>query len=211
MAASPERPIQFSYNLTIASDYSTRGISQTGGKPVIQGGVEASGKYFYAGTWASNVDFGDGTDAEIDLYAGVRSQTNGIDWDLRALSYFYVDQPTGGEYNYMEYRASAAKTFGKATLGAVVFYTPDYFGTTKDEGVFLQATGAYQINDKWAVSGAVGRQWIPGPRDHTTWHFGPTYKVNDTFSVDVRYYDTDTHEFGDNYESRVVLSLKSNF
>ena len=41
--------------------------------------------------------------------------------------------------------------------------------------------------------------------------FGLTYKVNDTFSVDVRYYDTDTHAFGDNYESRVGLSLKSNF
>lgn len=209
--ASMSDPVTVSYNLGMATDYSTRGVSQTGGKPVLQGGLEVAGGYFYAGTWASNVDFGDGTEAEIDVYAGVRGESRGIDWDLRALGYAYVGQPDGSEYNYVEFRASAAKQFGPATLGAVVFYAPDYFGTTSDESLFLQATGAYEINPRLSLSAGLGRQWIPGPGDHTTWHFGPTYKATERVSVDLRYYDTDRHELGSNYDSRVVLGVKTLF
>jgi|GEM_PF-736608 len=207
----PSRSFDVDYNLTIATDYSTRGTSQTGGRPVVQGGVEVSKGIFYAGTWASNVDLGDSTNAEVDFYTGVRSQTAGLDWDLRALGYVYVGQPDGSEYNYAEYRASVAKQVGRTRLGAVAFYTPDYFGTTKDEALFLQTTAAHQINERWSISGAVGRQWIPGPNDHTTWHFGPSYQATESLAVDLRYYDTDAHDLGSNYEGRVVLSLKAAF
>src|SRR5690349_701525 len=54
--AEAKSPHTFTGNMTIISDYRFRGISQTFGKPAIQGGIDyshASG--FYLGNWNSNV------------------------------------------------------------------------------------------------------------------------------------------------------------
>jgi uncharacterized protein (TIGR02001 family) len=54
--AAEESPHKLSANVGLYSNYVFRGISQTGGDPAIQGGLDythSSG--FYLGTWASNV------------------------------------------------------------------------------------------------------------------------------------------------------------
>ncbi len=62
------------FNAAVASDYVFRGVSQTESDPAVSAGVDVTQGLFYAGAWAGNVAFaGDAdTDAEIDLYAGVR-------------------------------------------------------------------------------------------------------------------------------------------
>src|SRR5574337_404937 len=65
-AAATPRPL--TANVTFASQYVFRGLSQTNGKPAIQGGldyVHSSG--FYVGTWLSNVSW------YTDQNAGVKS------------------------------------------------------------------------------------------------------------------------------------------
>jgi hypothetical protein len=59
--ALAQDPWSFSANIGAVSNYMFRGASQTGDKPAIQGGVDVSHESgFYAGTWASNVDFDEG-------------------------------------------------------------------------------------------------------------------------------------------------------
>src|SRR5690348_1777696 len=70
------------FGAALTSDYISGGVSQTGGKPAVQGYVEANYNIFYVGTWASNVDFGEEPDAEIDLYAGIRPETDNAAFDL---------------------------------------------------------------------------------------------------------------------------------
>jgi len=113
--AAPPSPI--TGNLTFTTDYITRGLSQTGNSPALQGTVEyghSSG--LYLGTFASNVswpaDFfgptapganaalGGGNSAisnslEIDLYAGFRNKFAGdFSYDVGAVYYYYP-----GRYN----------------------------------------------------------------------------------------------------------------
>ena len=46
--------------LTAVSDYNWRGVTQTSMDPALQGSIDyAHDSGFYAGAWASNVDFGD--------------------------------------------------------------------------------------------------------------------------------------------------------
>lgn len=66
--------------------------------------------------WASNVDFGDETDAEIDLYGGYRTEAAGYAVEFGAGGYAYVGAPTGSDYNYMEFKAMVSRTVGAATL-----------------------------------------------------------------------------------------------
>ena len=52
---------ELSATVTATTDYDFRGITQTAQDPAIQGSVDlATDPGFYAGVWASNVDFGPG-------------------------------------------------------------------------------------------------------------------------------------------------------
>ena len=56
-AKAPESPYTFTGNVGLFNQYIFRGLTQTDGKPALQGGfdyVHASG--FYAGVWGSNID-----------------------------------------------------------------------------------------------------------------------------------------------------------
>ena len=90
------------------------GCNWSGGEPALQGYVEANYNIFYVGTWASNVDFGEEADVEIDLYAGIRPEFDRAAFDLGYAHYFYVND-TSPNYG--------------AFVGSVEYYK---FDTTND-------------------------------------------------------------------------------
>ncbi|MFS0710171.1 TorF family putative porin [Brevundimonas phoenicis] len=196
-------------NAAVATDYVFRGVSQNEGDPAISAGVDATQGVFYAGAWAGNVSFAG--DAEIDLYAGVRPAFGGFDWDFGVVSYFYAGQPNGADYDYVELKAAASRAVGPATLGAAIYYSPDFFGASEDEATYAEINAAISPADKWMLSATLGRQWVSSDFDYTTWNLGAAYQLTERLGLDVRYFDTDEHGFGTAYDSRVVASLKANF
>ena len=90
-------------DLTLASDYRTRGISQTLNDPAVQAGVTlAHSTGLYVGAWSSNVDFGGGlkTRQEVDYYGGWLWQaTDAVNLDVGYLRYTY---PKDSEFNQSE-------------------------------------------------------------------------------------------------------------
>src|SRR3982751_704951 len=76
-------PFKLAFNIGANTDYVFRGISQTDEDPSVFGGVDATfAGIGYAGVWVSNVDFGNGTDAEFDLYAGVKPTAGPVSFDF---------------------------------------------------------------------------------------------------------------------------------
>lgn len=201
---------KLSYNLGVASDYVFRGVSQTNEKAQAFGGVDLAAGKLYAGTWASNVDFGDKTDAEIDLYAGYKPTLGPASLDFGVIYYGYAGAPKGADYGNVEFKAAGSIPAGKGALGAAVFYSPDGFGAA-DEAVYYELNGSYPVIDKLSVSAAVGRQTYKGSGDYTTWNVGAAYALTDRLTFDLRYHDTDEHAFGKTYGSRAVASLKAAF
>lgn len=209
VAQAQEGP-KLSYNIGLASDYVFRGVSQTDENAQIFGGVDLTAGKFYAGTWASNVDFGDDTDAEIDLYAGYKPTLGAATLDLGVIYYGYVNEPSGADYGNVEFKAAGAIPAGKGSVGAAVFYSPDSFGAA-EEAVYYELNGSYPVADKWSISAAVGRQTYEGTGDYTTWNVGAAYALTDKLTIDLRYHDTGEHDFGKLYDSRAVASLKAAF
>lgn len=201
------------FNAAVGSDYVFRGVSQNEGDPAISAGVDVKQGLFYAGAWAGTVSFaGDAdTDAEIDIYAGVRPAFGGFDWDFGVVGYVYAGQPDGADYNYVELKAAASRAVGPATVGAAIYYSPDFFGATEDQATYAELNAAISPADKWTLSAAVGRQWVSSDLDYTTWNLGAAYQLTQLLGLDVRYFDTDQHDFGSTYGSRVVASLKASF
>lgn len=211
--AAMAEELKLSYNVGVTSDYVFRGVSQTQEDPAVQGGIDASYGVAYAGVWASNVDFGaDDPSAEIDLYAGVKPTVGDTSLDFGVLYYGYAKDKglTPGSFSYFELKAAASHTFGPATLGAAVFYSPEYPGKGGN-ATYVEANAAVPIAPKFTLSGAVGNQSIDNYADYRTWNVGVSYALTDKLSADLRYHDTDEHKLGSIYGSRVVVSLKAAF
>ncbi len=203
---------RWSANVAVASDYVFRGVSQTEEDAAISAGVDLTNGAVYAGAWASNVSFAgdDDTGIETDLYAGVRPQFAGFDWDFGGVGYLY-DEPGALDYDYVELKAAASRAIGPATVGAALYWSPDFFGAAEDEATYVEANAAFSPADRWTVSGAVGRQFVSSDLDYTTWNLGAAFALTDALAIDVRYHDTDEHDLGDAYGGRAVASLKATF
>lgn len=203
-AAAQDGP-SVSWNAGIVSDYVFRGYSQTNQDPAVFGGVDVTAGNFYAGAWASNVDFGDATDAEVDLYGGYRTEVAGFAVDVGGVAYLYVSQPDGADYDYVELKAAASRGVGPVTVGAAVYWSPDFFGLD-EEATYVEANAAFAVTDKFTVSGAVGHQSLDVNDDYATWNAGVAYALTDHIVADVRYHDTDVD--GPLSDERVVAVLK---
>lgn len=210
--AQDESPLDLSFNVGAATDYVWRGVSQTDESPQIYGGVDATVGMVYAGTWLSNVDFGTGndTDFELDLYAGIRPQLGPVALDLGIQYYGYINAPAGSDQDFVEFKLAGSVPVGPATVGAAVFWSDNFYGGTGN-ATYVELNGSSPIGEKFSVSGAVGYQDVDYDGDYTTWNLGVGYALTDFLGVDLRYHDTNEHDFGDLYESRVVLGLKAAF
>lgn len=93
LSASIAAQAETSANVTLTTDYVWRGISQTQNNGAIQGGFDYEHKSgFYAGTWASNVDFDNDASLEMDIYAGYGfNLTEDVSVDVGLLKYTYPD------------------------------------------------------------------------------------------------------------------------
>ncbi|WP_448211578.1 TorF family putative porin [Colwellia sp. MEBiC06753] len=118
---------EVSLTLTAASDYLFNGVSQTDDKPAIQGSIDWAGESgWYIGSWASNVDFGDDTDAEIDFYTGYSQELNDAWWYNVGLAYYtYVGGDNSSDINYTE----LSFTLGFHGTEFTTWYSDDYAGT----------------------------------------------------------------------------------
>jgi uncharacterized protein (TIGR02001 family) len=173
--APEQRPCALSANVALTTDYIFRGISQTSEGPAIQGGFDATCGLFYAGVWASSLDWGpafrgpDGdpvtwASMELDSYGGIRGKWGRFSYDLGVIYYAYPNStrnffgdPDFDRFrnDYFELKAGAGADLWKdATLGVTFYYSPDYQLETGDvwtiEGGFTQAFQAY-----WGVTPTV--------------------------------------------------------
>jgi uncharacterized protein (TIGR02001 family) len=130
--AQEAAPSAWSGNITVASQYVSRGFRQTWGQPALQGGIDyASPSGWFAGTWASTVSpyFVEGGHVEWDIYGGYAGSRG--DLNYKAGLYYY---------RYPSAEVSATRTslnYGELVLG-IDWYdwsldysltvTRDYFG-----------------------------------------------------------------------------------
>jgi uncharacterized protein (TIGR02001 family) len=210
--AAPAEAFSLSFNLGAATDYEFRGVSQTDRNPQISGGADATiGEIGYVGVWASNVDFGNGTSAEYDIYGGITPTLGIVSLDLGIVYYGYANKPSGPDEAFYEVKVSGSVPVGSATVGASLYYSPDFFGEIGN-ATYYELNGEVPIeNTKFTVSGAVGRQEIDAGGSYSTWNLGIGYAVNDHLGFDLRYWDTDEHGFGSIYHSQVALSVSASF
>ena len=147
-AAAPASPHTFTGNVSLGSEYIFRGLSQTNGKPTLQGGMDyshASG--FYAGTWLSNISWftdqnANTKSAPISLespgatgapYTPNNSNAASLEWDFYG---GFRNSFGGGDWNY--------------DVGVIQYYYPGKYDNA----------GAYRKPDTTELYGLIGYKWV---------------------------------------------------
>jgi uncharacterized protein (TIGR02001 family) len=207
---TPARALEWSANVAVTSDYIFRGFSQSAERPAVQGGIDVTYGLFYAGVWASGIDFGEAggrsiATAEVDVVAGIKPKFGPFTFDFGAIYYIYPGAfDPGLELNYVEIKAGVSyEPWKGATYSSTVFYSPEYTGKTGDvwtfESAFSQelpkfgpvtptfsALLGYQTGDSAAFSAIIA----DGDDHYYYWNAGVSFAFHERFSIDVRYWGT---------------------
>lgn len=148
--AAPSSPHTFTGNVGLFSQYIFRGLTQTDGKPALQGGFDyAHAGGFYAGVWASNVSWltdasftGGSYSLEVDTYLGFKMPVGDVTFDVGFLRYNYPGRtPTAG-----------------LPAGVVKPETNEiYLGASWK---FLSAKYSYSLGDTFGVAGSKGSDYL---------------------------------------------------
>ncbi|GGE83388.1 TorF family putative porin [Pseudoalteromonas gelatinilytica] len=131
-----------STTVTLASDYTFNGVSQTMNDPAIQGSLDYAfaDSGMYVGTWASNVDFGDGTDIEWDAYFGNYAELTdalSVDYGIAYYSYHGEDYSSDGNYPEVYSKFGYDSSIGQVEFN--LWYSWDYFGTGAGHLIYMVA------------------------------------------------------------------------
>lgn len=175
--AAPASPHTFTGNVGFVTDYLYRGISQTSGKPALQGGFDyAHSGGLYAGVWASNISWIEDTagaqssSLEIDVYGGYKGAiTEDLGYDVGVLTYNYpktnvtpgfLKQDTQEIYGALTYKWFTLKY--SHSLGALFGWNKTG-STDKTKGSgYLELNAAYDLGDGWGINGHLGHQKVKG-------------------------------------------------
>jgi uncharacterized protein (TIGR02001 family) len=204
-----------SYNVGVVSDYLFRGISQTHGKPALQGGIDyAHASGLYAGAWASTITwvkdaYGKGS-TEIDLYGGYKGAiTADVGYDVGLIHYNYpghgkaipggnANPNTTEVYGALSYKWLTAK-YSQAISNHFIGWAGGAGYDKKTEGSnYLELNANYDMGDGWTLIGHVGAQKVKNyikvgtveDANYTDWKIGVSKDVG--FGVvTVAYSDTD--------------------
>jgi uncharacterized protein (TIGR02001 family) len=192
----------FSATVTGVSDYLFNGVSQTQEDPAIQGSLDwAHDNGWYAGVWGSNVDFGEDTDVEADLYVGFYQDLNdSMNMDLGVAQYTYHGAGHSSDYDYAE----AYAKFGFHHTNLNFWYAWDYFGTGAGHYIVM-LTQTIPLTDAASLLLGVDRSasldedkfaWEDGDEDYIHWQITGNYSFHG-FDMSLGVHGTDLDTYGD--------------
>lgn len=199
-----------SSTITLTSDYDFRGVSQSARDPALQASFDylddSSG--WYAGAWGSNVDFGDNTDLQLNLYTGVTGKTDmGVGWNAGFI-YRTFDEH---RHDYPEIFAAFNYSYFQAKLSYANDYLGDFVpGHTSALNLSADADFPLPVASLSALAHVGHTVGSHGFEDYTDFFVGVKYKV-EKFDLSLKYVDTDAspHTTTDvfNNEGRFIFAV----
>ncbi|MEM9234012.1 MAG: TorF family putative porin [Pseudomonadota bacterium] len=204
--------VEVSGNVTLTSNYVFRGITQSDDGPAIQGGFDVSAGGWYAGTWASSIDFGDDTTMEIDFYGGYSgSLAENTSYDVGVIYYAYPDSPelATGTQDFFEIYGGVSHSFGVVEVGGSIAYSPEFYGET-GESLYYLASASYAVAENVSLDATYGvSSFEEGMNnDYQDYSLGGTYSHPGT-SLDFSLQFYGTTALPDNTETLVFSVGKS--
>jgi len=195
-----------SIQLGAATQYLGKGVGKSNDEPSYSGSIEVTRNGFYGSLFAATAELSQGADAEILTTVGYRRTISGYAFDVSVINRDLPGTRKGVDANYTEYQADASHKFGPVSTRFRVNYTHDGFAATQ-EAWWVEVQGGVALDSKTKATVALANRTADGGAEYTAWNVGVKRKLNDRIAADLRWYDTDGHDYGDQYEGRLVAAL----
>ena len=201
--AAPEPDYTLSFNVGAVTDYRYRGISQSRGRPALQGGADFAHKSgFYVGTWASTIkwisDAGGDADVEVDIYGGYKFSAGPVAMDVGVLRYLYPSSDFGFAPHPNTTEVYVAGTWGPATL-KYSHATTNLFGFANSDGSGYLDLSATFDTGYWGltVTPHIGHQRVRNnsAASYTDWSVALGKDFGNGLTGSLAYVDTDTNVY----------------
>lgn len=204
---------ELSATFTLANDYLFNGVSQTNEKAAFQGSFDwYNNQGLYAGVWFSNLDYGEDTNIEADVYLGFATNLNqDIAYDIGIAQYSYHGADHSRDYNYTE--AYAKVSFKTTQLAA--WYAWDYFGTGASHSIIM-LTHTLELSDNLSLQFGIDQstshdsdkfQWQDDDDSYRHLHITGSYQLNG-FDLSLGWHDTN---LTDNLGKRMLFTIAKTF
>ena len=222
--AADASPHTLTANVALVSNYIFRGLTQTFGKPAIQGGMDyAHSSGIYAGLWASSISSHQyaGGSSEIDYYFGYNGKLAG-DWGWTAgfYGYYYpgasyknaTNATVADEsYNTEEVNAGVSWKWVSLKLSSTI---SDFFGANTKTGytsgssgsTYLDLTANVPLPNDYTLVLHAGQQEIKTKSgttslDYTDYKIGINKAFKDGWTVGLAYTEADNTAYYNNTAS----------
>ncbi len=188
-----EDEVPVTANISFVSNYAYRGISQTGGKPAVQGGYdyEHSGSGFYVGVWGSSSSF------YSDLYTDRAGKEGAVNSSFEFDAFLGIKNHFAKDFKYDvgflrytfpgNYAPGATKGDTSEVYGAIGYkwITVKYsyslgntFGVDQAQGTnYVELNANYPVTETVALGLHAGKQTFKGAKADALTAVGatPTY------------------------------------
>ena len=203
ITASGQAVAELEGNIGLASNYIWRGVTQTDDQAAISGGLDYSASGFYVGTWASNVDFGDGG-YELDGYLGYGGEVGDFGYDV---GYIYYAYPSLEDSDFSEVYVNGS--YSMFSLGVAYMVDSD---ATDQNYIYINGAVDLEISEEYGLSLYAGQyDWDGddvGNGDDSYVHYGASLSKGDfAFAVD----KNDIDDGGNTDDPRVTVSWSQTF
>ncbi|KZN45459.1 TorF family putative porin [Pseudoalteromonas luteoviolacea] len=209
----------WSSTISGASDYTFNGISQTENDFAIQASLDYSDTKtnWYAGAWASNVDFSDGTDVEVDIYFGRTfdlSSTWSLDVGIAYYSYYGGDDSSDLNYPEAYTKFGYENALGQTSFN--FFYSWDYAGTEAGHTITslshaFSIAENHDITVSYTVSNSLDGDKFSWDGSDTSYHYYELAYSTSISNFDIEIAAQDTSIDSDTSDERIAFSVSRTF
>lgn len=197
----------WSFEVGAGTDNRSKAASKSGNDGYVYGAAtwESADGRFYVGPGLETIQAG-GSNVEAEFVAGYRPEAFGYDFDFNLAYKNRLDAEAGYDEDGWEVTTNISRAIGPATARLQLQYSPDAAGST-EAFTWVEAQAGWAFSDRLEGSVAVGRREQDKAPDYTGWNAGVTYALTDAIDLDLRYYDTNAHAVGEQYEDALVAKV----
>lgn len=201
-------PMDPAIEVAIASRGMSKGVAQTEGPQLIVKPSVGIGPLQVGAQWknvTSAVAGGEGA-----VFIGFSHEVAKFQLSLHASHKFQtgVKEPT--DDHSWEFSGGVSRKLGKLNLRTSIVYSPDDLGSAK-QSIYVEGGPAFDIGKHFKLSANLGHRDRKEGDDYTSYNAGLSTTIVPMTTLDLRWYDTNRSDLGENYRSRVVASARLAF
>jgi hypothetical protein len=194
--------------IIIASRGMSKGIAQTAGPQLIVKPSVKLGDVQLGGQWknvTSTVAGGEGA-----IFVGWSREVASFQLSLQASHKFQtgVREPT--DDHSWEFTGGVSRKVRKVTLRASIVYSPDDLGGAK-RSIYWEAGPSLDLTKQFKLFANIGHRARRRGDDYTSFNAGMSTTIVPRATIDLRWYDTNRNDLGENFAGRAVISARMSF